>query len=265
MTGGVSPAPRLVKELDFKVIEEKWLTIKLKDGSVIKFKPVLVRVFETDAKDPLTGEPVHGFEGQNVVTVRSPENLRGPPSEHIPLVHDALKMPKEEVEVVEIIDPGWNLYELENGKKIKTKAVITSVYKIKDVFDRYGNPYYVVMSQMVVGSSSIRLPDTYFDHEFIGGRVVVYLEYLPSPNMVFELVCPQPISPQFLLIRQLLTKFQQAYPLLVWKTQETMVQVLRRITPIRVKLSEDVLTPIEEGLFARKTADGKIEIFEVIE
>ncbi|MCD6530739.1 hypothetical protein J7L06_10745, partial [Candidatus Bathyarchaeota archaeon] len=129
----------------------------LKDGSIVKFKPVLMKVFETDAKDPMTGETVYAYEGHNVVTVRSPEDLRGKPSEHIPPPPEALKMPKEEVEVIETVDPSWNIYELENGKRVKTKAVITNVYKIKDVFDRYGNPYYVVTSQMVVSSSPSRL------------------------------------------------------------------------------------------------------------
>lgn len=174
MVAGVLPAPRLVKELDFKVIKEQWLTIKLKDGSIVKLKPVLLKVFETDAKDPMTGESVYMYEGHNVVSVRSPENLRGNPSEHMPSPTEALKMPKETRKEIdfEVIDPSWNSYELENGKIIKTKAVVTNVYKIAGVFDRYGNPYYVVRSQMVVGSSQPQLlqpelsapemPDAYF-------------------------------------------------------------------------------------------------------
>jgi hypothetical protein len=48
----VAPAPRIVKELDFKIIKEDWFVYKLKDGSILKVKPVLVRVFETDQVDP---------------------------------------------------------------------------------------------------------------------------------------------------------------------------------------------------------------------
>lgn len=157
MAAGVPPEPRVVKELDFKVIKEEWLTIKLKDGSIIKFKPVLMKVFETDRKDPATDEPIISCDGHNVVTVRSPEDLRRNPSEYIPSPDEALKMPKEEVEVIETTDPGWNVYELETGKRIRSKPVITNVYRIKDVFDRYGNPYYIVRSQMVVSRSSLWL------------------------------------------------------------------------------------------------------------
>lgn len=256
---GVLSEPRLVKELDFRVIKEQWLTIKLRDDSIIKFKPVLVKVFETDAKDPVTGELVLGFEGHNVVTVRSPEKLLGNPSERIPPVPEALKMPKEEVEVAETIDPGWNLYELEDGKTIKTKAVITRVYKIKDVFDRHGNPYYVVMSQMVAGSSRIHVPlHAIFDQISDGCR----LNYLQLLGLVSEHDYPQLPS---VLMRQL-PRFDQISLPVDWRIQAPPLEMLKRITPpIRVKLTEDVLTPLDEKLFARKTADGKIEIFEVIE
>jgi hypothetical protein len=33
----------------------------------------------------------------------------------------------------------------------------------------------------------------------------------------------------------------------------------------KIKLEEGVLTKIDDGLFARKTREGKIEIFEVID
>jgi len=149
---------KLVKELDFEVVEEKWITINVKDGSVIRFKPVLIKVFKTNMKDPETGEPLYGYEGQNVLSVRSPEELRGNPSENLPSVPDALKMSKEEIEF-DIKDPSWNIYELteENNKRVKIKPIIISVFKIKDVFDRFGNPYYIVRSQLITSSSPSRL------------------------------------------------------------------------------------------------------------
>lgn len=242
--GGVAvpTAPRLMKELDFRVIKEEWLTIKLEDGSIVKFKPVLVKVFETDAKDPTTGELILSLEGHNIVTVRSPENIQGKPSEYIPPVPEALKMPKEEVGIVETIDPSWNIYELESGKRIKTKAVVTSIYKIKNIFDKHGNPYYIVMSQVVVGSSPMYMPPYAAFNQIIDTSVLNYLQLLG-----FQ-------------------KFEQLRLPPDWRVQTPSLETLKRLTPlIVVKLSEDVLTPLDEKLFARKTADGKIEIFEVIE
>jgi len=56
------------------------------------------------------------------------------------------------VEIEKVIyEPPWNIYELENGEKIKQKVVVISVYKIKGKYDAQGNPYYVVQSQTVGG------------------------------------------------------------------------------------------------------------------
>jgi hypothetical protein len=147
--------PRLIKELEFKIIKEDWFIYKLKDGSILKVKPVLVKVFETDQVGP-DGKKILAFIGQNIVTVRSPENLKGTPT---PLPHptEALKLDKEEVEIDEhIYDPQWNIYELENGEKIKTKIIITHVYRIKGKYTETGDPYYVIQSVTVTGSSPER-------------------------------------------------------------------------------------------------------------
>jgi len=103
----MSLSPRFVKELEFKVIKEDWFVYKLKDGSILKVKPVLVRVFETDQVGP-DGQKVLAIMGQNVVGVRSPENLKGTPTLPLPSPTDALKLDKEEVEIDEpIYDPQW--------------------------------------------------------------------------------------------------------------------------------------------------------------
>jgi hypothetical protein len=152
----VTSAPRIVKELDFKIIKEDWFVYKLKDGSILKVKPVLVRVFETDQVDP-EGKKILAFVGQNIVTVRSPENLKGTPTLPLPPPTDALKLDKEEIEIDEpIYDPQWNIYELENGEKIKTKIVITHVYRIKGKYSEMGDPYYVIQSTTVTASSPER-------------------------------------------------------------------------------------------------------------
>jgi hypothetical protein len=153
--------PRIVRELEFKVIKEDWFIYKLKDGSILKIKPVLVRVFETDQVDP-EGKKIPVFMGQNIVTVRSPENLKGTPTLPLPPPTDALKLDKEEVEIEEpIYDPQWNFYELENGEKIKTKIVITHVYRIKGKYTETGDPYYVVQSTTVSGSSPEREAESF--------------------------------------------------------------------------------------------------------
>jgi hypothetical protein len=148
--------PRLVRELEFKVVKEDWFVYKLADDSILKVKPVLVRVFETDQVGP-DGKKIHLFMGQNVVAVRSPDKLKGVPTLPLPPPAEALKMDKEEVEVTETLhDPGWNVYELENGERVKMKIVITHVYRVKGLYTETGDPYYVVQSAAVAGSSPER-------------------------------------------------------------------------------------------------------------
>lgn len=150
------PTPKIVKELDFKVIQEPWIPIKLKDHSTIKFRTVLMKIFETEAKNPVTGGIVLVFDAQNIASVTSPKELLGKPSGKLPDVPNALKMPKQEIEVIEVIDPGWNIYELEGSKKLKVKPVVTNVYRIKDVYDIRGNPYYVVLVSLAAGEGEVR-------------------------------------------------------------------------------------------------------------
>jgi hypothetical protein len=148
--------PRLVKELEFKIIKEDWFIYKLKDGSVLRVKPVLIKVFETDQVGP-DGKKILVFNGQNIVAVSSPENLKGTPTLPLPPPTDALKLDKEEVEIDKTIyDPQWNIYELENGEKIKTKIVITHVYRVKGKYSETGDPYYIIQSVTITGSSSER-------------------------------------------------------------------------------------------------------------
>jgi len=162
MATGVPPAPRLGKELEFKILREDWFVYKLKDKSVLRIKPVLIKVFETDQINPETGKKILAFEGRNIVVVKSPENLKGTPTLPLPPPAEALKLDKEEVEMEETIyEPPWNYYELENGEKIKQKIVVVSVYRIKGKYDREGNPYYIVQSQPVVGSSMPRFVEPF--------------------------------------------------------------------------------------------------------
>lgn len=143
--------PKLVKELDFKTIKEEWMTVQLEDGTTIRFKPVLLRVFETDKVDPITGDRVYHVEGQNIVVARAPDELKGEPSEFLPPIHELVKKRRPtEIKVKGISGDDWNEYELENGDRLRIKAVITKVLRVEGYYDKYGNPIYLVQSHLVV-------------------------------------------------------------------------------------------------------------------
>lgn len=166
---------KVLRELDFRTIREEWMNIQLEEGTVIRFKSVLVRVFETGQHDPITGEPVYSVEGQNIVAARAPDELKGEPSEFIPPIQDLIKKKKPvEVKIRGITGDEWNEYELETGKRIRTKTVITKVLRIDGYYDKYGNPIYIVQSQMVATGSP--------EYEIIEGREKKDSTAPPSPE-----------------------------------------------------------------------------------
>jgi hypothetical protein len=141
-----------VRELNFKTIKEDWLVYKLKDGSIIKIKPVLVKIFEINQIDPITGKNMLYFITQNILDVKSPDDLKGPPDPLLPSLEEMKKLDKKEVEIEEVIgEEGWNLYELEDGRVVKTKTIVIHIYRINGRYDWLGNPWYYVQTQIVGG------------------------------------------------------------------------------------------------------------------
>jgi len=141
-----------MRELDFKTIREEWMHVHLEDGAVIRFKSVLTRVFDTGQRDPV-GEVIYRIDSQNVVVARAPDELKGQPSEFIPPIHEIAKKKRPTaVKIRAIVGDEWNEYELEDGSRIRIKTVITKVLRLDGYFDAYGNPIYVIQSQMVVAT-----------------------------------------------------------------------------------------------------------------
>jgi hypothetical protein len=213
MTLGIQPE-HIKLEIDFDVIKEHFVTIKLKDGSIIKLKAVMLKIFDTDLPRLGSHEMMHVFEGQNLVTVSSPEKLHGKPTKDPPPWDKALELPKEEIEVVETTDPGWNEYVLKDGKKVKTKSVITNVYKIKNIFDQHGNPYYVVMASTVASASpSYPAPSSF--SQISEGDVLTHFSILEQ-SILESAYHQNPTNLQFLIISYIPQGFEQRRPSIDW-------------------------------------------------
>jgi hypothetical protein len=65
-------------------------------------------------------------------------------------------------------------------------------------------------------------------------------------------------------------EIQSQFARLLMSIEKTAIEEYLRLSTsqlkaAKIKLEEGVLTKIDEGLFARKTREGKIEIFEVID
>ncbi|MHA1615877.1 MAG: hypothetical protein ACTSX9_00995 [Candidatus Njordarchaeales archaeon] len=59
------------EEIKFEPIKEDWNIYRLEDGRILKVKLVLVKVYKTSERDPITGEPIYVTVSTNVVTTSS--------------------------------------------------------------------------------------------------------------------------------------------------------------------------------------------------
>jgi hypothetical protein len=70
--GGQSDAT----SIDVNQSSEQWNTYLLDDGSTLRAKLIVTKVFRVDNNYDVEGNPVYIFHSQNICAVQSPENLR---------------------------------------------------------------------------------------------------------------------------------------------------------------------------------------------
>jgi hypothetical protein len=130
--------------VDFETVGlgEPWNRYKLENGSIIKFKLVLIKVMPSK-----TGPKQYSVNTANVVGVESPRELRGAPT--LPMPKGTYNDFEKKDLSFEIIKENWNEYELKDGSILKIKPAITAIDKTTS-FDSHGEPVYVVHSQVLV-------------------------------------------------------------------------------------------------------------------
>jgi hypothetical protein len=128
----------MVYPIDIEVTtsDEKWNKYKLKDGTILKIKLVLVRVI-MENEDP-QGHPIFGFQTSNVIGVIPPTKL----IENKPI--DRL----EDIGF-ESLNDEWNTYELANDFILQLKPAITQVNRT-GIRDQKLVPMYDVQAQVLV-------------------------------------------------------------------------------------------------------------------
>lgn len=143
------------EELEVEVVEESWNSYDLEDGSRIKARPILTKIFWPKREhDVWRSFPSVLAQCRSVITVFAPGELKGPTNPNPPAVEKALVMEHFEVKVLNSTEK-WNKYELPGERgKIKVKLVMSSVLRIKDAYTDDGSPYYLINSTVVVGPSS---------------------------------------------------------------------------------------------------------------
>ncbi len=145
------------EELEVEIIREAWNTYDLEDGTRIKARPVLTKLYWPQGVEVDVGESVDvklGAKITNLVVVfDAPERLRGPPDPNPPAIQKAMKLPREEVPIVDSNEE-WNIYGIGEGRAVKLKMVVTSIFRVAETYNEDGEPYYFVNSSPVLGPTT---------------------------------------------------------------------------------------------------------------
>jgi hypothetical protein len=129
-------------DVDFEIEREVWNAYDLVDGTRLKARSVLFKLLRTPTSK--VGEFKYNASFQNVVTAFvHPRNKASSGKAYIQQEIDAF--PKEEVNFTTDYED-WNIYKLPDGTRLKTKLVVSSIFKVKQegVFNVFGEPIYVV-------------------------------------------------------------------------------------------------------------------------
>jgi hypothetical protein len=153
-TGLKTTDPRGIDVFDYDVLEEHWNEYELEDSTKIRSRIILTRV----------ARPKQGFkQGQydlsfNPVstTVSPPEKRNSTPGTPLTPEESAVKPEditngtKIPVKVIASSEQ-WNVYRVrDTGDMFRVKMLLTEAYRVKDRFDPFGEPHYVVTYSPVV-------------------------------------------------------------------------------------------------------------------
>ncbi len=139
--------------IDFETKHEDWSEYKLKDGSILKARFVLIKVLDEGTYDE-RGNPVYSVNSTNAVGILAPEKLRGKPTEEKYSPDELEESIVEEDMEFDRVKEGWNTYELKNGVKASVKLVLASVSRTAK-FDARGEPIYIFNVQPLI---KVRIP-----------------------------------------------------------------------------------------------------------
>ena len=140
-------------ELRFEVIREPWNEYELPDGSILRVRHVLLRIFRLEDRE---GNISWETDVQSIVVLSHvPEESKGPPSSIVYSREQLISQIVERDVDYETLSEEWNEYILEDGTKVRIKFTVARISKT-DKFDRRGEPIYIVEHAMIPIISSPR-------------------------------------------------------------------------------------------------------------
>lgn len=141
-----SPGPEF-EDVDFDIEKETWNIYELADGSTVRVRTVMIKLLKNTTATPTQLAYAGAFA--NLSSVRGPPRTKGIPANKIYSQEELGKFPKGEVGFSPVLED-WNVYRLKDGTRIKVKLVVSLVQKVKDVYDQFGDPMYIVNSSNVI-------------------------------------------------------------------------------------------------------------------
>jgi hypothetical protein len=132
------------READFVVVKEDYSRFLCKDGTIIKAKIVVKKIFFHPQKTP-EGYPMSvALDAINVAVAVVPESLKRTPSKELynPLTDKGkeISFDEQQVHIQEYITP--------DGFRVTVKPVVTKIMKY-DKYNVYGEPIYNVNIQAI--------------------------------------------------------------------------------------------------------------------
>lgn len=149
------------EEVDFEPEKEVWNVYELEDRSILKIRTILVKLLHPVKPTPLKEIPIRGktplevlefqakFQNLMAVTKATP-TLMGTPTPPVPLAELA-QMEKVDVPYTPFLED-WNIYRLPDSNKIKVKLVVSSIFRVKELYDELGYPVYLVNSTNAIAA-----------------------------------------------------------------------------------------------------------------
>ena len=152
----MSLEPKLV-EVEFQPEKEAWSVYEISDGSVVRLKCIMLKLFRLIGPTGQDMQPnQYNAAFQNIVTVKANSRLKGPPNA-TPLTPEQINAaPRIDLEFTPLTED-WNVYRVETGDSLKVKLVATLVQRLRDSWDVFGDPNYLVQSTNVI--QPVKKPD----------------------------------------------------------------------------------------------------------
>jgi hypothetical protein len=128
---------------DFNTENENYSEYKLKDGTIIRTRAILLKVIKKSSIE-------FSLTERSFATSFSPSNLKGPAgSASLPQdLENIIESIKEQDIDILLTKERWSEYKLNSGDKISLKAILVSA-SLTDKYDEYGDPIYALQLQVI--------------------------------------------------------------------------------------------------------------------